>query len=61
MEVQALLAPDAGPPLGQSRARVLDLLRAAGSPLDVRQVLTWLTIKDSQLAHRCELRVPGFW
>ena len=37
MEVQALLAPDAGPPLGQSRARVLDLLRAAGSPLYERQ------------------------
>jgi hypothetical protein len=22
--------------------------------------LTWLTIKDSQLAHCCDLRVPGF-
>ena len=38
MDVQALLAPDAGPPLGQSRAKVLDLLRAAGAPLGVRQV-----------------------
>jgi predicted ArsR family transcriptional regulator len=38
MDVQALLAPDAGPPLGHSRARVLDLLRAAGSPLGVQDV-----------------------
>ncbi|MGI8447044.1 MAG: helix-turn-helix transcriptional regulator [Streptosporangiaceae bacterium] len=38
MDVQALLAPDAGPPLGPSRARVLDLLRAAGSPLGVQEV-----------------------
>ncbi len=38
METQALLAPDATPPPGQSRARVLDLLRAAGSPLGVHEV-----------------------
>lgn len=38
MDVRALLAPDAEPPLGQSRARVLDLLRAAGSPLGVQKV-----------------------
>ena len=38
MNVQTLLAPDAGPPLGPSRARVLDLLRAAGSPLGVKEV-----------------------
>lgn len=38
MNVQTLLAPDAGPPLGTSRARVLDLLRAAGSPLGVKEV-----------------------
>jgi predicted ArsR family transcriptional regulator len=38
MDVQALIAPDAGPALGQSRARVLDLLRAAGSPLSVHEV-----------------------
>jgi predicted ArsR family transcriptional regulator len=38
MDVQALLAPDAGAPLGQSRARVLDLLRAAGSPAGVRDI-----------------------
>lgn len=38
MDVQALLAPDAGSPLGESRARVLDLLRAAGEPLGVQQV-----------------------
>jgi predicted ArsR family transcriptional regulator len=38
MDVQALLAPDAGVPLGQSRARVLDLLRAAGSPAGVRDI-----------------------
>jgi hypothetical protein len=23
--------------------------------------LTWLTIPDFRLAHRCDLRVPGFW
>jgi predicted ArsR family transcriptional regulator len=38
MDVQALVAPDTGSPLGQSRARVLDLLRAAGSPLSVQEV-----------------------
>ena len=38
MDVQALLAPDAGAPLGQSRAHVLDLLRAAGSPAGVRDI-----------------------
>ena len=38
METQALLAPDAGAPLGESRARVLDLLRAAGGPLGVQEV-----------------------
>lgn len=36
--MQALLAPDTGAPLGQSRGRVLELLRAAGSPLGVREV-----------------------
>jgi predicted ArsR family transcriptional regulator len=38
MDLQALLAPDTGPPLGESRARVLDLLRFAGRPLGVREV-----------------------
>lgn len=38
MDVQSLLASDAGPPLGQSRARVLDLLRDAGSPLGVQEI-----------------------
>jgi len=36
--VQALLSPDTGAPLGESRARVLDLLRAAGRPLGVQEV-----------------------
>lgn len=38
MDLQSLLASDAGPPLGQSRARVLDLLRDAGSPLGVQEI-----------------------
>ena len=38
MDVQALLAPDAGAPLGHSRAHVLDLLRAEGSPAGVRDI-----------------------
>jgi predicted ArsR family transcriptional regulator len=38
MDTQALLAPDAGSPLGRSRARVLDLLRAADAQLGVRDV-----------------------
>jgi predicted ArsR family transcriptional regulator len=38
MDTQGLLAPDAGPPIGESRARVLDLLRAAGKPLGVQEV-----------------------
>jgi predicted ArsR family transcriptional regulator len=38
MDTQALLAPDVGSPLGQSRARVLELLRAAGSPLGVQEI-----------------------
>jgi predicted ArsR family transcriptional regulator len=38
MDVRSLLAPDPGGPLGQSRARVLEMLRAADSPLGVQQV-----------------------
>ena len=38
MDVQALLAPDAGAPLGERRARVLDLLRAVGRPVGVQEV-----------------------
>jgi predicted ArsR family transcriptional regulator len=38
MDAQALLAPDATAPLGESRARVLDLLRAAGSPIGVQEI-----------------------
>jgi predicted ArsR family transcriptional regulator len=38
MDVQALLMPDPGPSLGQSRAHVLDLLRAAGSPAGVQEI-----------------------
>lgn len=38
MDVQTLLTPDAGAVLGESRARVLDLLRAAGGPLGVQKV-----------------------
>jgi predicted ArsR family transcriptional regulator len=38
MDMQVLLAPDTGSPLGQSRGRVLELLRAAGSPLGVQEV-----------------------
>jgi predicted ArsR family transcriptional regulator len=38
MDIQALLATNAGPPPGQNRARVLDLLRTAGSPLGVHEV-----------------------
>ena len=36
--MQALLAPDTGSPLGQSRTRVMELLRAAGSQLGVQEV-----------------------
>jgi predicted ArsR family transcriptional regulator len=38
MDMHTLLAPDPGSPLGQSRAWVLELLRAAGSPLSVQEV-----------------------
>ena len=38
MDVRALIAPDAGARLGESRARVLDLLRASGGPLGVQDV-----------------------
>ena len=38
MDAQALLAPDAGPSLGQSRAHVFDLLRAAPSPAGVQEI-----------------------
>jgi hypothetical protein len=33
VDVEALLAPDAGPALGRRRTEVLDLLRATGSPV----------------------------
>ncbi len=38
MDLKALLAADKGPPLGHSRAKVLDLLRAADGPAGVRAV-----------------------
>ncbi len=38
MDVRALLAPDQGASLGESRTRVLGLLRAAGSPLGVQEI-----------------------
>ncbi len=38
MDLRALLAPDPGPSLGESRMRVLDLLRAASSPLGVHEI-----------------------
>lgn len=44
MDARELLAPDAGVPLGRSRARILGLLRDAGAPLGVQDV-----------ADRCEL------
>ena len=38
MDMQDLLAHDAGTRLGESRARVLDLLRASGGPLRAQDV-----------------------
>lgn len=38
MDIRATLAPDTAPALGRSRARVLDLLREAASPLGVQDV-----------------------
>ena len=38
MNARELLAPDAGAPLGRSRARVLELLREAAAPLGVQEV-----------------------
>ncbi len=38
MDVRALIAPDAGARLGDSRARVLHLLRGAASPLRVQDI-----------------------
>jgi predicted ArsR family transcriptional regulator len=38
MDMQALLAPDTGSPLGHRRSRVLDLLRVVGSPVGVQEV-----------------------
>lgn len=38
MDLQALLSPDAAAPLGESRAKVLDLLRSADGPLGVHDI-----------------------
>jgi predicted ArsR family transcriptional regulator len=38
MDLEALLAPDAGSGLGRSRARVLELLRETDSPLGVQDI-----------------------
>ena len=38
MDTEQLLAAEEAPPLGRSRADVLDLLRAADGPLGVREV-----------------------
>jgi predicted ArsR family transcriptional regulator len=38
MDLQGLLSPDAAAPLGESRARVLEVLRAAGGPTGVQDI-----------------------
>ena len=38
VETRQLLTPEDSPPLGRSRADVLDMLRAADRPLGVRDV-----------------------
>lgn len=38
MDLQVLLSPDSVTPLGESRTRVLDLLRAANGPLGVQDI-----------------------
>ena len=38
MDTELLLAPEDAPPLGHSRAEVLDMLRAADGPLGIREV-----------------------
>ncbi len=38
MDAGQLLAPEGSAPLGRSRADVLDMLQAAGTPLGVREI-----------------------
>ncbi|MGH3395661.1 MAG: helix-turn-helix transcriptional regulator, partial [Streptosporangiaceae bacterium] len=38
MDVQGLIGPDAGAPVGESRGRVLGLLRAANGPVSVQEI-----------------------
>ena len=38
MDAERLLVPEDGPPLGRSRAAILDMLHAVDRPLDVREV-----------------------
>jgi len=44
MDARQLLAPEDSSPLGRSRADVLDMLRAAGGPLGVREVAQQLAL-----------------
>ncbi|HMD92984.1 MAG TPA: helix-turn-helix domain-containing protein [Trebonia sp.] len=44
MDARQLLAPEDSSPLGRSRADVLDVLRAAGGPLGVREVAQQLAL-----------------
>jgi predicted ArsR family transcriptional regulator len=47
MNAEQLFAPEDAPPLGRSRADVLDMLREAGGPLGVREVASHLGLHQN--------------
>ena len=61
MDVQALLAPDPATPLGESRARVLDLLRAAGGPLGVQEVAGQAGLHPNTARFHLDALVEAAW
>jgi predicted ArsR family transcriptional regulator len=59
MDVKALLAPDAELPLGQRRSDVLDLMRAAGSPVGAREIADRLGLHPNTARFHLEALVDA--
>jgi predicted ArsR family transcriptional regulator len=59
MDLQGLLAPDAGAPLGESRGRVLGLLRAADGPVSVQEIADQSGLHPNTARYHLDLLVDA--
>ena len=59
MDTGQLLAPEDSTPLGRSRADVLDLLRASGGPLGVREIAQRMGLHPNTARFHLEALVGG--